>query len=188
MKIKIKNKDKAIILLLIVLVLLTKFGVILKQDNMYIDISENLTQVEIQKKIIYKVHIDGEVINPGVYDVNEEERLDTLIIKAGGLTINADASRINLARLLEDGLKIYIPNKENAINSNSSIEDNKLTLTDFNQLSKEELIKIDGVGEVIASRIIDYKNENGSFKKVSDLLNVNGIGEKKLEQIKNIIY
>lgn len=186
MKIKIKNKDTVILLILIILVILTKFGIVYKQNNMYIDINEKHVEMQINSPTTYKVHIDGEVVNPGVYDVNSDDRLDNLITKAGGLTENADSSRINLARLLEDGLKIYIPSKKEAINTN--INNNKLTLTDFNQLSKEELTKIDGIGDVIALRIIDYRNENGSFSKITDLLNVNGIGEKKLSQIKNIIY
>jgi len=186
MNIKIKSKDTVIILILVILVILTKFGIIYKQNNMYIDVNEKQVEMQINVPINYKVHIDGEVNNPGVYDVKSDDRLDNLITKAGGLTENADSRRINLARLLEDGLKIYIPSKTEAINTN--INNNKLTLTDFNQLSKEELTKIDGIGDVIALRIIDYRNKNGSFNKITDLLNVNGIGEKKLNQIKNIIY
>ncbi|MDM8534510.1 helix-hairpin-helix domain-containing protein [Clostridiaceae bacterium HSG29] len=186
MKIKIKSKDTVILLVLVILVILTKIGIVYKQNNMNINISKKEVVMQIDTPIIYKVHIDGEVNNPGVYDVNSDDRLDNLIEIAGGLTENADSTRINLARLLEDGLKIYIPSKEESININ--INNNKLTLTDFNQLTEDELTKIDGIGEVIALRIIDYRNENGSFNKITDLLNVNGIGEKKLSQIKNIIY
>jgi competence protein ComEA len=186
MKIKINNKDKITLSILILLIILTKFGISVKQKNMNINIDNNQSEIELEVNSLYKVHIDGEVMNPNVYEITEGDRLDVLIKLAGGLTENADTSRINLARILEDGLKVYIPS---IVENKPTIESgNKLTLTDFNQLTKEELMKIDGIGEVIASNIIEYKNNNGIFKKISELLNVNGIGEKKLESIKNMIY
>jgi competence protein ComEA len=186
MKIKITNKDKITLLILVLLIILTRFGISVKQNNMNININNNQSEIELEVNSLYKVHIDGEVMNPNVYEINECDRLNVLIELAGGLTENADTSRINLARILEDGLKVYIPS---IIENKPSIEsNNKLTLTDFNQLTKEDLMKIDGIGEVIASNIIKYKSNKGIFKKVSDLLNVDGIGEKKLELIKNMIY
>ncbi|MEA1973941.1 MAG: helix-hairpin-helix domain-containing protein [Bacillota bacterium] len=186
MKIKIKNKDKVILLILVILLIVTKVGVSVKQNNIKVtlDNSEENSEIELEIKEVYKVHIDGEIKNPNIYEVNEGDRLDSLIQKAGGLTENADISRINLARILEDGLKIFIPSIiEIKIENNT-----EFTLTDFNQLDKEGLMEINGIGEVIASKIIAYKTENGPFVKISDLLNVNGIGEKKLELIKNIVH
>lgn len=60
-------------------------------------------------------------------------------------------------------------------------------LVDLNSASKEDLIKLPGIGEVLAQHIIDYRTENGPFQHVSDLANVNGIGDKKLEAILEFI-
>jgi len=188
MKLKLKNKDTVIILVLVLLIVATKFGIAVNKDNIEINLADNQSTIdlEIEEEKIILVHISGEINKPGVYELDFDSRLDDLVKVSGGLTAKADVSRINLARLLNDGLKIHIPS-ENNITETPQL-DGKLTLTDLNQLSAKELEIIDGVGEVISKRIVNYREENGSFTKISDLLKVNGIGESKLEQIKNNVY
>lgn len=188
MKLKLKNKDTIIIIVLVLLIVVTKFGLAVNKNNIEINLdNENSTlDVEIEKEDDILVHISGEVNKPGVYELNLNSRLDDLVELSGGLTSEADVTRVNLARLLEDGLKIHIPSENNTVEETQL--NGRLTLTDFNQLSAKELETIDGIGEVISKRIVDYREENGSFTKISDLLNVNGIGDSKLEQIKKNIY
>lgn len=189
MKIKFKGKDKIILIVLIALLIITKLGVKIKQDNIDVKIDSDSSQISIEKekpKKEFKVHIDGEVTNPGVYKIKENKRLDDLVKMAGGLSKDADKSRINLARKLSDGMKIFIPSKNNKEADLKNYD--KLTLVDFNKMNKEELKSIEGIGEVIALRILEYKKNNGNFNKIEDLLNVNGIGEKKLEKIRSKIY
>lgn len=188
MKLKLKNKDTVIFFVLVLLIVITRFGLAMKKDNIEIklDHDDSSINLELEGDSQILVHISGEVKNPGVYELKDNDRLDDLVEISGGLTNNADIARVNLARVLEDGLKIHIPNKNNATEENQS--SSRLTLTDFNQLSAKELEAIDGIGEVISKRIVDYREKNGSFNKVTDLLNVNGIGDSKLEQIKNDVY
>ena len=186
MKLKLKNKDTVIIIVLVALIIVTKFGLAIDKDNIEINLDDDNSSISVEINESILVHISGEVNKPGVYELKVNDRLDDLVKVSGGLTKNADVSRVNLARLLEDGLKIHIPSNNTVIEEDQYID--RLTLTDFNQLSSKELEKIDGIGEVISKRIVDYREKNGSFKKISDLLKVNGIGESKLEQIKNKVY
>jgi len=188
MKLKLKNKDTIIISILILLIVITRFGLALNKKNVEVSLDNDDSSIDLEfedyENIL--VHISGEVKEPGVYELEENDRLENLVELAGGLTEKADVTRVNLARLLEDGLKIHIPSKNGNTEDVQSLD--RLTLTDFNQLSASELEVIDGVGEVISKRIVDYREKHGNFKKMSDLLNVNGIGDAKLEQIKNDVY
>ena len=159
--------------------------------------SEIVTEDEEYKIII---HITGEVINEGVIKINEGDRISDAIDAAGGLTEDADVDRINLAYQLEDGQKIYIPNKkdkdleeyvkdgvdeiilqENTGNSKSS------NVVNINKADIEELQTLNGIGESLAESNIAYRNENGKFKNAEDIKNVTGIGESKYERIKDSI-
>jgi competence protein ComEA len=188
MKLKLKNKDTVIILVLLLLIVATKFGLAINKNNIEINLADHESSINLETKEEQKilVHISGAIDKPGVYELDSNSRLDDLVKVSGGLTSEADVSRINLARLLDDGLKIHIPSLNNL--TETSQLNGKLTLTDLNQLSAKELEVIDGVGEVISKRIVGYREENGAFTKISDLLKINGIGESKLEQIKNSIY
>lgn len=188
MKLKLKNKDTVIIFVLVLLIVITRFGLAMKDDAIEINLNDedSSINVELEEERKILVHISGEVKKPGVYELEVDDRLDDLVKISGGLTTNADVARVNLARVLEDGLKIHIPNRNNITEDHQV--NGRLTLTDFNQLSAKELESIDGIGEVISKRIVDYREKNGSFNRISDLLNVNGIGDSKLEQIKNDVY
>lgn len=139
------------------------------------------------------VHIDGEVMKPGVIELNEGSRVIDAINIAGGLTEYADEKRINLAKKIYDEEKIYIPktgeetseiqtvsfNQDNNSNSNQA----KINI---NIATKEELQKLPGIGPVLAERIIEYRQTN-RFSKIDDIKKVSGIGDKKFEAIKDYI-
>ena len=149
------------------------------------------------------VHITGEVKKPGVVRVKEGSRIEDIIEAAGGLTENADITNINLAYVVEDGVKIKIPavgddelSKESYIiegmgeNSNiveGNIENHSKSLININIATQSELETLPGIGPSIASRIIEYRNQNGKFKKIDDIKNVTGIGNNKFEKIKEFI-
>lgn len=143
-----------------------------------------------------KVYITGEVNNPGVKELEYGARIEDIIILAEGLTEFANISKVNLAYKLEDGQKVYIPNVNEKIeeyiteeNGEGILENSTKTLDkiNINTADIELFCKLPGVGESLASRIIDYREENGNFKSIEDLKNVAGIGEKKFETLKEYI-
>lgn len=143
-----------------------------------------------------KVYITGEVNSPGVKEVEEGARIEDIIIIAGGLTEFANISKVNLAYKLEDGQKIYIPNLNENVeeyitekNGDGIVEktDKSLGKININTADVGKLCELPGVGESLASRIIQYREENGKFKSIDDLKNVSGIGEKKFESLKEYI-
>ena len=157
------------------------------------------------------VHIDGYVNNPGVYQIKENERINVLIEKAGGLKNGYSIKNINLAAKLSDGDKVYIPSVEeektlgnqnqnnnisintvgkhtnNGNNSNNNVSITKNNKININMANVSELKQIIGIGESTANKIIDYRQNVGKFKKIEDIKEVKGIGESKFESLKNKI-
>lgn len=130
------------------------------------------------------VYVVGEVVNPGVYFLSQNSRIQNAIEAAGGFTASADIVSINLAMKLADGMKIYVP----PVNYGSRIaSENGQVLINVNMASIAELESIPGIGPVLAKRIYEYRQKNGPFSSYEDLLNVSGIGEKTLEKIKPYI-
>lgn len=146
------------------------------------------------------VDIKGMVVNPGVYEVDSNLRVNDVIELAGGLLEGADTSYINLAKIVTDEMTIIIYSneevlekykKENCIceecnivnNACINIEDNN-KLININTASLEELQSIDGIGESKAKSIISYREEHGLFNNIEDIKSVSGIGESLFEKIK----
>ena len=134
------------------------------------------------------VHITGEVLRSGVYEMDPGSRVIDLVEEAGGFTVDANQEAVNLAEKLRDGSKIYIPNKDEKVNINnfsSASSDNEI-IVDLNTANKEELMKLPSVGDKTADSIIKYREDN-EFNDFNDLLKVPGIGQKKLESFKGMI-
>lgn len=160
-----------------------------------INLQTEETTIEEQK---IKVYITGEVNVPGVFEISEGERIEDLIKHAGGVTLDANLSNVNLAYKLEDGQKVYIPNKEekdviilSTENGENVIQESqekeKSGKVNINTANIEKLCEVPGIGEAMAKRIISYREENGKFKTIEDIKNVSGIGDKKLENMKEFI-
>lgn len=130
------------------------------------------------------VYVVGEVNSPGVFEVDDGMRIHEVIELAGGVTENADVSRINLAKILDDEEKITVP-KKIIIDENVESEDSRLI--NINSASAEKLSTLDGIGKSTAEKIIRYREENGYFNSIEDLMNVSGIGESKFNAIKDDI-
>ncbi len=166
-----------------------------KNENILIEVEESIIEepVEVIEKVPQIcVDIAGEVINPGVYLLDEGSRVNDLIIMAGGVTKDANLTNINLAYILSDGIKITIPNKKDNSTKNiiqGSIIGSTISsgIVNINQAALEELMKLPGIGESIATSILEYRNEKGNFKKKEDIKNVSGIGESKYSKIKDKI-
>ena len=134
-----------------------------------------------------KVHITGEINNPGLIELTSGDRILDAIEKAGGVTDMADTSKVNLAYILSDGEKIYIP----SINDEDDVEFIEGSTTNskvnINTATLEQLQTLNGVGESIAQSIIAYREENGKFSSIEEIKNVSGIGDSKFEKIKDYI-
>jgi len=166
------------------------------------------------KNITYNVDIKGAVKNPGVYKIPSDLTVNDAIILAGGLTKEADTSVTNLAKKVTDEMVIIIYTKNEVKNSNivdtvikvvekecicpniqndgclnTEIKDNisnneNNSLVNINTASVEELQIISGIGESKAKSIVEYRKNNGLFKSIEDIKNVEGIGDKLYETIK----
>ena len=152
------------------------------------------SKTEVRTIIVY---ITGEVMRPGIYEMNENSRISDLVEKAGGLTENASLAKVNLAYKIDDGQKITIPCINNEIVGDIINEDageNVLEESEsfgekvnINTASISDFMKISGIGESTAQKIIEYRKNNGKFKTIEDIKNVSGIGESKYNQIKDYI-
>ena len=164
--------------------------------------TNNIIDTKIEEKNIIIVHITGAVKNPGIVKLEEGSRIEDAINKAGGLNEDADITNVNLAYILEDGIKIKIPSSldvtevqnENILNSDSGeniVEEfensDENSLLNINKATKQDLQNLPGIGVSLASKIIEYREENGKFANIEDIKNVNGIGESKYENIKEHI-
>ncbi|MGD9568508.1 MAG: helix-hairpin-helix domain-containing protein [Sedimentibacter sp.] len=186
-------KNGLAVVLIVALLIMTAMGIKLsdKRDEMVFTGFENyeednkIAQEEteeenIPNKSIY-VDIDGAVNKPGVYELGNGDRVIDAINMAGGLNENAYTKNLNKARVLTDGEKIYILSLDEAENIS---EDSNLI--NINTASINDLMSLPGIGEVYAERIIDYRN-NKSFGSVEEIKNIEGIGDKTFEKIKDLI-
>lgn len=202
-----KNKDKIIIGLIIALAVVlgnnfvndkspdlldNKVSLLESEDDFNIEsIDENKSQ---QSEDI-KVHINGQINREGVYEVKEGDRLDDLIKQAGGLSPDADSNSLNLAMKLEDQMKIYIPNKNEILNENSTNTDQLVSKPDsisengkinINTANKEELMTLPNIGDKRAQAIIEYRDTK-KFETIEEIKNVTGIGEKFYQAMQDLI-
>jgi competence protein ComEA len=140
-----------------------------------------------------RIYINGQVKNPGVYELKNDSRVEDLVKISGGFKDTADTYSLNLAKKLKDEDYIHVDEiKKDGDGKNNSNKDEKPGLSDngtvnINKASKEELKSIPGVGDVTAENIIEYREQNGDFSSIEDIKNVNRIGDKTFEKLKDKI-
>ncbi len=142
------------------------------------------------------VYVCGEVKCPGVYEIPGDSRINDAVEAAGGFSENAEETYVNLAAPVSDGTKLKIPSKEEIGDtdiesfddgSNDIDESSEKGLININKASKEELKSIPGIGDGIAGKILDYREKNGKFSCIEDIMKVSGIKEKLFAKIKDYI-
>jgi competence protein ComEA len=132
------------------------------------------------------VDVAGAVRKPGVYEFAEGERVVDAIERAGGPMPKADVSSLNLAAMLVDGTQILVPKAGPAVAGvPGAAPGSSNGLVNINSASATELETLSGIGEVLAGTIVEYRDQNGPFASVDDLLDVSGIGPATLEEIRD---
>ncbi len=146
-----------------------------------------LETVSIQETVnnIY-VHICGEVIKPGVYQMPEGSRVYELLALAGGATADGVPDAVNLADVLADGERIVIPTEEEVylIKEPNGAETGLINL---NTATLQQLMTLPGIGEAKAADIIRYRESNGAFKDISDIMKISGIKDALFQKIQSLI-
>lgn len=148
------------------------------------------------------VHVCGAVVNEGVYTLRSGSRVADGITAAGGFTADADTVYHNLAAILSDGQKVYVPTveetKELSVTDRTSFVnggDNSTPLLGKNGVGKvnlntagvEELMTLSGIGEAKANSILQYREKVGPFQSIEELKNVSGIGDAMFERVRDSI-
>lgn len=207
------NKKQKIIFIVIGILMIIFIGyhIIKKQGNYkYNELETTITEdntknsinLEEEEDISVIVHITGEIKKEGIVEVKQGDRIVDVIEGAGGVTEEADLSKVNLAYKVSDGQKIYIPSineTETKTETEEYItegagkdiiiegEKNSTEKVNINSAAQTELETLSGIGPSTALKIINYRNENGKFKSIEDIKNVPGIGDLKFENIKEYI-
>ncbi|MGH9198515.1 MAG: helix-hairpin-helix domain-containing protein, partial [Acidimicrobiia bacterium] len=134
------------------------------------------------------VHVAGMVKTPGLYELPDGSRVADALQAAGGALEEADLDSLNLAEIVSDGIKIFVPKKgEGATGETGPGGEQPKGNVNLNSATQEQLEALPGVGPVLAERIIAYRKTKGRFTSLRQLLEVEGIGTKKYDALKNLL-
>jgi len=143
-----------------------------------------------------QVHVAGAVVRPGLYDLPEGSRVMDAVDAAGGFVADADKNSLNLAARVEDAERLDIPfivgsapamQESFTVISEGTPSTSNEDLVNINTASAEELDTLPGIGPTTAQNIIAYRDENGPFGSIEDIVNVSGIGAATYDGIKDLI-
>lgn len=147
-----------------------------------IETKENEEQSHQMTEDIY-VYVCGAVEREGVYRLPAGSRTYEAVEMAGGFREDAATTEVNQAEVLQDEARVYVPTFAEVVSAEAD-NDGKINL---NKATKEELMTLPGVGESRAESIIQYRNENGGFKSIEEIMQISGIKEGLFEKIKDLI-
>lgn len=176
------NQKRALGLIAAIVLVLSVFIVI--RGNTQSSAAPEIVPITLAEPEIF-VDVTGAVNKPGVYTLTGKSRVIDAIKAAGDSAPGADLSTINLARVLNDGEQIYV---DSLVMNSSGQRVSKKTPSgpiNINRATARQLDALDGIGPVIAARIVEYRKINGSFLSIDDLQKVSGIGAAKFAQIKS---
>ena len=176
-------RKNSIIVLVLMLILSFTGCKTTKEEGISLQEAE-ITDVQEEKensKIF--VYVCGAVNVAGVYELPNGSRVFEAIEAAGGFRNDAATAEVNQAELLEDEARIYVPTIQE-VEQGTTSKNGKINI---NKATKEELMTLPGVGASRAESIIQYRKEQGAFKKIEDLMQIAGIKEGLFEKIKSLI-
>ncbi len=134
------------------------------------------------------VHICGEVVSPGVYEVDADSRICDVLLLAGGFSEEAEQGSVNLAAVVQDGMQIVIPSRAEAAEEKERLRLQREGMVNINKASMEQLCSLPGIGESRAAAIVAYREKQGGFQTKEEIMQVTGIKEGMYEKIKDNIY
>lgn len=195
--------EDLIILLLVIVLFLSTAGYFIQRGFRGNDSVFQITShpIEREDEVVIKreeekkeivVHLSGAVHRPGVYYLQEGDRVVDLLKRGGGAMIDGDLNRLNLAAPLHDGQKIHVPKKGTDVveDGGASVavgSTGDTSVININTSSQAQLENLPGVGPSRALAIIEYRSEEGPFTAKEELMNVSGIGEKTFASLKDLI-
>lgn len=135
-----------------------------------------------------KVYVTGEVATPGVYTLQENDRVEDAVRAAGGPAPEADLIKVNLAVRLRDQMQIHVPKKSTAGSGPTDPPSpNTPSKVNINTASAQDLDALPGIGPTISQRIVSYRQQNGPFKRLEDLKEAKLINNSTFEKIKDLV-
>jgi competence protein ComEA len=189
------SKRELVLIGLIILLLAVNIGLILKtesgdKDGISLENPDSyFVEEEDYRETEIVVHVTGEVKNRGVIFIKEGARAVDAINAAGGALDTADLDRINLARVLGDGEKLHVPAVGEIMDNDEGLGYNVKVNSkiNINTASAAQLDTLQGIGPVLAQRIVDFREKEGRFERIEDIMKVSGIGPKVFENLKDSI-
>ncbi len=176
------NQKRALLILGVLVIIFSSLFVV--RGNTHEVVAPPIIEVQIAAPEIF-IDVTGAVNKPGVYTLAANSRVIDAIKAAGDSAPGADLSTINLARVLSDGEQIYV---DATVRNSSGVRVSKVERSgpiNINRATSSQLDSLDGIGPVIARRIIEYRKSNGPFLTIADLQKVSGIGVAKFAAIKS---
>lgn len=140
-----------------------------------------------QEAFQFYVHVCGEVRRPGVYQMKEGQRLYEAVEQAGGFTEMAAPDYLNLAEPVWDGMQVLVPSVQQIQEGWQTQGGSNTGKVNLNTATREELMRLRGIGEARAEAIIQYRQEKGRFSAIEEIMKVSGIKEAAFEKIKDDI-
>lgn len=139
---------------------------------------------------VVQVHVSGAVAAPGLYLLSSGARVVDAVASAGGFGESADRNAVNLARPVTDGEQLHVPEVGEVQTDpapGGTTDGGDGGVIDLNTADEAQLDTLPRIGPALAQRIIDWREENGRFTSVEDLLAVPGIGDKMLESLRDLV-
>lgn len=132
------------------------------------------------------IHVVGEVVTPGIYEIPANSRVIDAVMAAGGLSAQAAECGINLAREIKDGEQLLIPSLDSGCFSGAS-EASGTAQVSLNNASVDQFDTLPGIGPTLAKRIVEWREQNGGFTAIEELNDVSGIGDKLYSGLTDLI-
>ena len=177
--------QKRALLIIAALVILLS-GLIVIKGNTHSVTAPPIVPIELAAPEIF-VDVTGAVNKPGVYSLNAHARVIDAIKAAGDSAPGADLSTINLARVLADGEQVYVDSTISTTSHSKVTQKSPSGPININRATASQFDSLDGIGPVIAARIVAYRKSNGPFTTIEELQKVSGIGAAKFAQFKSKI-